>query len=75
VPPPAAIVHSNAFYSEVNPTNARNGLGVERANADAPALFGTFSYEPTMEEMRMNRKNISLTTHMEGGRNSSRGKF
>ena len=75
VPPPANIVHSTKFYSEINPTNLKNGLGVERANAKAPGLFGTFSYEPTMEEMRMNRKNIGLTTRMEGGRNSVRGKF
>jgi hypothetical protein len=75
VPPPAAIVHSTPFYSEVNHTYMKNGLGVERANAKAPPLFGTYEYEPTMQEMRMNRKNIALTTHREGGRNSTRGKF
>jgi hypothetical protein len=75
VPPPADIVHSNPFYSEVNATNLNNGIGIERANAAAPMLFGTFSYEPTMAEIRNNRKNISLTVHYEGGRNSPRGTF
>jgi len=75
VPPPADVVHSNAFYSEVSPTNAPNGIGVERANTPCPQLFGTFQYEPTMAEIRGNRKNIKLTQHYEGGRNSPRGVF
>lgn len=75
VPPPANVVHSNPFYSEVNPTHLHNGIGVERANADAPQLFGTFSFEPTMAEIRNNRKNIDLTKYYEGGRNSPRGMF
>jgi len=75
VPPPAAIVHSTPFDSEIHATNLHMGLGVERANAEAPALFGTFAYEPTIAEMQMNRKNISLTSHQEGGRNSKRGIF
>uniref|UniRef100_A0A6C0DU33 Uncharacterized protein n=1 Tax=viral metagenome TaxID=1070528 RepID=A0A6C0DU33_9ZZZZ len=75
VPPPADIVHSNPFYSEVNPTGLLNGIGVERANVPCPALFGTFSFEPTMSEIRNNRKNIGLTTYYEGGRNSPRGAF
>ena len=75
VPPPADIVHSNPFYSEVNPTGLHNGIGVERANALAPTLFGTFSYEPTISEIQNNRKNIGLTSYYEGGRNSVRGVF
>jgi hypothetical protein len=75
VPPPADVVHSTPFYSEVNPTNFKNGIGVERANAPAPMLFGTFTYEPTMTEIRNNRKNIALTSYYEGGRNSPRGVF
>jgi len=75
VPPPAAVVHSTPFYSEVNPTHLKHGLGVERANAAAPELFGTFAYAPTISEMQMNRKNIGITTHSEGGRNSVRGTF
>ncbi len=75
VPPPANIVHSTPFYSEVNPSGVRGGLGVERANARAPPLFGTFSYEPSIQELQNNRKNINLTRHYEGGRNSPRGIF
>jgi len=75
VPPPADIVHSNAFYSEVNSTNLPNGIGIERANAVCPDLFGTFTYEPTIAELQNNRKNIKLTQFYEGGRNSPRGFF
>ena len=75
VPPPASIVHSNPFYSEVNATGLKGGIGVERANVPCPGLFGTFTYEPTMDEIRNNRKNIGLTTYYEGGRNSPRGVF
>jgi hypothetical protein len=75
VPPPAEIVHSNPFYSEVNRTHLQNGIGMERANAAAPDLFGTFRYEPTISEIQNNRKNIALTQYQEGGRNSVRGLF
>jgi hypothetical protein len=75
VPPPAAIVRSTPFYSEVNPTHWKGGLGVERANAESPDLFGTFSYSPSISEIQNNRKNISMTTREEGGRNSKRGQF
>ena len=75
VPPPANIVHSNPFYSEVVPTQLPTGLGVERANSAAPMLFGTFEYQPTMSEIQNNRKNIGLTNRYEGGRNSVRGVF
>lgn len=75
VPPPAAVVHSTPFYSEVNPTNLLGGLGVERANATAPDMFGVFQYSPSVSEMQANRKNISMTTRQEGGRNSNRGKY
>jgi len=75
VPPPANIVHSNPFYSEVDSSGIRGGIGVERANASAPPLFGTFTYEPSMKEIQNNRKNIRLTQFYEGGRNSPRGIF
>lgn len=75
VPPPAAIVRSTPFSSELHPTGLAQGLGVERQDAKAPPLFGTFEYEPTMAELRANRKEIQLTTYMEGGRNSVRGKW
>jgi len=51
------------------------GLGVERANATAPDMFGVFQYSPSVSEMQANRKNISMTTRQEGGRNSNRGKY
>jgi len=73
VPPPANIVHSSPFYSEVNATGFKNGIGVERADSKTPMLFGTFQFEPTMSEIQNNRKNIGLTTYYEGGRNSKRG--
>jgi hypothetical protein len=73
VPPPAGIVKSNAFYSELQPTYARNGQGIVRADAKAPDLFGTFWYAPTMAEKQLNRKNIMTTTMYEGGRNTLRG--
>jgi len=75
MPPPAAVVHSTPFYSEVNPTNLLGGIGVERANAKCPPMFGAFSYAPTIAEMQSNRKNITTTTRQEGGRNSKRGVF
>ena len=75
VPPPVAVVHSTPFSSDLHPTGLSQGIGIERANAAAPPLFGTFEYEPTMAELRANRKEIQLTTYMEGGRNSIRGKW
>ncbi len=75
VPPPADIVHSTPFYSEVMTTNVPSGIGIERANSSAPDLFGTYSYQPSFSELRNNRKNISNTTKYEGGRNSVRGMY
>ena len=75
VPPPADIVYSTPFYSEVNATNLEGGIGVVRSDSKAPMIFGTFVYEPTMAEIQNNRKNIRTTTHYEGGRNSIRGTF
>lgn len=74
MPPPAAVVHSTPFYSEVTPAYYQHGIGVERANAAAPELFGTFSYGPSLASLRENRKHIQTTVHQEGGRNSVRGK-
>jgi len=72
VPPPAVMVHSTPFTSELVPVPFRGGIGVERADASAPELFGTFSYEPSFAQYRSNRKNIAGTTVEEGGRNSRR---
>lgn len=74
-PPPAAIVHSTPFYSELEPTYLHNGLGTERADSKAPDLFGTFWYAPSMTAKQMNRKNIAVTSMYEGGRNTPRGAF
>ena len=75
MPPPAAIVHSTPFASEVVPTGWNGGVGVERADAAAPPLFGTFAFEPSMAELRSNRKSIETTVRYEGGRNSVRGQI
>jgi hypothetical protein len=74
VPPPAATVSSTPFSSELRPTYLQEGIGIERENASAPELFGTFGFEPTMGEIQANRKHIQLTTLMEGGRNTIRGR-
>ena len=73
VPPPANIVHSTPFDNEVQPSGAPFGIGIERSDAKAPGLFGTFVIPPTHGEIAMNRKNIALTAKYEGGRNSPRG--
>ena len=75
MPPPAVVVHSTPFASDATPTGWKEGLGVERANAVAPPLFGTFEFEPSMAELQSNRKSIGMTLRYEGGRNSVRGKF
>ena len=73
VPPPAGVVHSTPFYSELEPTNLVNGVGVVRADSKSPDLFGTFYYDASMQERQSNRKNIGLTKMYEGGRNTPRG--
>ena len=73
VPPPADVVHSTPFNNEVMPTGAVGGIGLVRADAAAPALFGTFSVAPSLAESRANKKKIAVTTKYEGGRNSLRG--
>jgi hypothetical protein len=73
MPPPAEVAHSTPFYNEIMPTGAYGGIGVERADAKAPALFGTFTVAPTSAELAYNKKNIGITTSYQGGRNSLRG--
>jgi len=75
VPPPAAIVHSSPFYSELQPTYLHNGIGTQRADSTAPDLFGTFYYAASMTQKLSNRKNIATTSMYEGGRNTPRGTF
>jgi hypothetical protein len=72
VPPPAGIVRSTPFYSELEPTYLKEGLGIVRADSKAPDLFGTFYFAPSMAEKQANRKNIGGTKMYEGGRNSIR---
>ena len=72
-PPFASVVHSTPFMSIATSTHLKHGLGITRADSQAPPLFGTFSYEPTISEMQNNRKNIHGTLLQEGGRNSKRG--
>jgi hypothetical protein len=74
VPPPADIIVTNISSSDITATNIRNGIGLERADAAAPALFGTFTGQPTFEESKANVKNIGLTKMYEGGRNTPRGR-
>ena len=73
VPPPAQIVHSTPFDNEIQASGARFGLGLERADAKAPQLFGTYQILPTRQEILNNKKRIALTNKYEGGRNSPRG--
>ncbi len=75
VPPPADIAHSTPFTNDIMPTNAPAGIGLERADAKAPELFGTYTINPSDRESRINKKNIATTTKYEGGRNSIRGMY
>lgn len=72
VPPPAVVVHSTPFTSEAH-TAHPYGIGTVRADAAAPALFGTFQYTPSLVQALGNRKQIALTAREEGGRNARRG--
>jgi hypothetical protein len=73
VPPPAVVVHSTPFNNELQASGAPFGIGVERTDAKAPVLFGTFDIKPSREEIRNDKKKIALTSMYEGGRNSLRG--
>lgn len=72
-PPPAVVISSTPFENHLKPTGERFGLGVARADARAPVLFGTFVIPPTNAELQRNTKKISQTALYEGGRNSLRG--
>jgi hypothetical protein len=54
-------------------TNYPMGLGVERQDAKAAPLFGTYVLPSTAAERMANVKNISLTKQGSGGRNTRRG--
>jgi hypothetical protein len=70
VPPAAMYVHCSENTCERVASTDPFGIGTERLDASAPALFGTF-------DMRASKAaptpRIGLTTAYEGGRNSLRG--
>ena len=69
VPPPAVVVKCSTAGCEMKQTGAELGIGVERADATAPLLFGTWqvqNLEPATAP------HVSLTRKYEGGRNTPR---
>lgn len=73
VPPPAMVVDCKAGGCSRSVTEAPGGIGMERAGAACPELFGTFSFAGTATTDAQPR--VGLTTKQEGGRNSIRGIF
>lgn len=74
VPPPAQIVTCRpAECTRVN-TEVPGGIGVERGDAAAPELFGTFSFAPAAMSAAP-LKGPKMTQRAEGGRNAMRGVF
>jgi hypothetical protein len=71
VPPPAAVRSCSKADCGLKETGAMGGIGVERADAAAPYLFGT--WEPTGPVLGAPAPAISLTRRYEGGRNTPRG--
>lgn len=73
VPPPAMVVECKPGGCSRVMTEAPGGIGMERAGAACPELFGTFSYAG-MANVKAEPR-VALTTKQEGGRNSVRGVF
>lgn len=73
VPPPAMVVDCKPGGCSRSLTEAPGGIGMERADAACPELFGTFSYAG-MANVKAEPR-VALTTKQEGGRNSVRGVF
>ncbi len=71
VPPPAMIVECSAAECSRQVTENPGGIGMERAGAAAPGLFGT--WEPTASTAKAPQPNIGITRTYEGGRNTPRG--
>jgi hypothetical protein len=71
VPPPATVVHCTRAECDRQETGAPGGIGVERADAAAPALFGT--WDPRETTLMRPAEETSLTRRYEGGRNTPRG--
>jgi hypothetical protein len=70
VPPPALIVRCKTNDCDRTYTNATGGIGMERADAEAPELFGTWENEAMTSAPKAV---VPLTTRFEGGRNTPRG--
>lgn len=74
VPPPALIVSCTSAACGGKASGAPGGIGMERAGALAPPLFGT--YDPTVGTfLHQNAVAPPLTNKYEGGRNTPRGAF
>lgn len=71
VPPPVAVRSCSRADCGLKETGAAGGIGVERADAAAPPLFGT--WEPEHPLFGAPKPSISMTQRYEGGRNTPRG--
>lgn len=71
VPPPANTNTCTPMGCELEVTGARLGIGMEREGAEAPPLFGTFTFPPTRPQPA---PKVALTHVYEGGRNTVRGR-
>jgi hypothetical protein len=71
VPPPAMIVKCETDDCVRSLTETPGGIGMERANAAAPDLFGT--WDNSDWGATAPPPNIARTTNYEGGRNTPRG--
>ncbi len=71
VPPPATVVHCSAQDCRQVQTGEPGGIGLERADAAAPELFGT--WEPAGSFFGAPQADTQLTRRYEGGRNTPRG--
>jgi hypothetical protein len=71
VPPPAEIVTCEKSHCTKKETGALKGIGVERGDAEAPPLFGTWTPERSM--LGAPAAKVGLTRKYEGGRNTPRG--
>ena len=78
VPPPALVVECSSEGCERTETEQPGGIGMERAGATAPPLFGTWDAAVGGGGIRGMATSIfpshtSLTRMYEGGRNTPRG--
>jgi len=71
--PPALRSKCTKSGCTLEETGFSSGIGMERAGAACPELFGTFA--PTAGSYRAAVSHTSLTMRQEGGRNSVRGVF